>query len=186
MTPLNTIVDHRFHSPNCHNRRSEVDLIVLHKIAIPLKNPDLQSVIDFFCNELQSDGSNYLNSLEGLKVSAHFVIAQDGTIAQFLCPWTQVAWHCGQSFYQGRTKCNEFSIGIEFIGFDQIDLTVAQYQRGQSLLRYLYSAFALGPSAVVGHCDIAPGRKTDPGFVNRERLLALVSNGPLILEEQFH
>jgi AmpD protein len=96
-------------------------------------------------------------------VAAHCVIWRDGTIFQYV-PFANRAWHAGQSEFAGRANCNDFSIGIELEGSDNIPYTEAQYQSLIALSHYLLGRYKdIRPERIVGHCDIAPGRKTDPG-----------------------
>ena len=165
------LVQNVYISPNSDIRCLTPSLIVLHKIALPLQNPSLKTVSDFFCNRLEYHQSSFLSSLANVKVSSHFVIDFDGTLIQFVEPETRVAWHCGLSQYAGVKKCNDFSIGIEFLGYDWTDLTNLQYTKGNKLIKALCNDFRILPTHVVGHKDISPARKTDPGFYNKDRLL---------------
>lgn len=153
-------------SPN-HDARPEgmaIDLLVVHGISLPpsdFSNPAY--IIDFFTNRLHHATHPYFESLQGVRVSAHLVIFRDGQAIQFV-PFTKRAWHAGVSQFQGRSACNDFSIGIELEGTDDIPYTSAQYQTLAVVTKTIQKAYpAITPDRIVGHSDIAPGRKTDPG-----------------------
>ena len=152
----------RLPSPNCDARPNSmaVELIVIHNISLPPGVYDGNAVIDLFTNRLDWDAHPYYQSIRGIEVSAHFFIRRDGTLIQFV-PCMQRAWHAGASSWQGRERCNDFSIGIELEGADDAPFTDAQYARLLPLLRVLKQTYPI--HAIVGHSDIAPGRKTDPG-----------------------
>ncbi len=153
---------HRLPSPNCDARPEEtaIELIVIHNISLPPGVFDGDAVIDLFTNRLDWDAHPYYQGIRGLRVSAHFFIRRDGTLIQFV-PCTLRAWHAGTSTWQGRERCNDFSIGIELEGTDDQPFTEAQYAALAPLVRLLKQAYPI--QAVVGHSDIAAGRKTDPG-----------------------
>ena len=112
---------------------------------------------------MNADAHPYFAQIAHLRVSAHLLIRRDGAVVQFV-PMTQRAWHAGQSELCGRTACNDFSIGIELEGADDQAFADAQYATLLSLIETLRAAFpAITPERIVGHSDIAPGRKTDPG-----------------------
>ncbi|MFH1816960.1 MAG: 1,6-anhydro-N-acetylmuramyl-L-alanine amidase AmpD [Pseudomonadota bacterium] len=149
-------------SPNCDARPegAAIELIVIHNISLPPGVFDGDAVIDLFTNQLDWDAHPYYQDIRGLKVSAHFFIRRDGSLIQFV-PCALRAWHAGASNWQGRERCNDFSIGIELEGGDDLPFTDAQYATLIPLLATLKTAYPI--QAVVGHSDIAPGRKTDPG-----------------------
>ena len=149
-------------SPNCDARPegAAIELIVIHNISLPPGVFDGDAVIDLFTNRLDWDAHPYYQGIRGLEVSAHFFIRRDGSLIQFV-PCTLRAWHAGASNWQGRERCNDFSIGIELEGTDDLPFTDAQYATLVPLLATLKTAYPI--QAVVGHSDIAPGRKTDPG-----------------------
>ncbi|MEQ8231613.1 MAG: 1,6-anhydro-N-acetylmuramyl-L-alanine amidase AmpD [Gammaproteobacteria bacterium] len=152
-------------SPNCDARPpgATLDLVVIHAISLPPGEFGTGSVEALFTNTLDCRAHPYFAALEALHVSAHFLIARDGALTQFV-PVDQRAWHAGQSCWAGRTACNDFSIGIELEGCDDVPFTDAQYESLDLLLGALRSELpGLDASRVVGHSDIAPGRKTDPG-----------------------
>jgi AmpD protein len=149
-------------SPNCDPRPegTAIELIVLHNISLPPGVFDGDAVIQLFTNQLDWDAHPYYQGIRGIKVSAHFFIRRDGSLIQFV-PCNQRAWHAGVSSWCERERCNDFSIGIELEGTDELPFTEAQYASLLPLLDTLKQAYPI--EAVVGHSDIAPGRKTDPG-----------------------
>jgi AmpD protein len=136
-----------------------IDLLVLHCISVPPGSLDVGMVEALFTNRLSSNHPD-VRTLIGLRVSAHFVIDRRGNLIQFV-PTTQRAWHAGASHWRGRDRCNDYSIGIELIGSEFLPFTPAQYQTLNDLVAVLSHAYPV--QAVVGHDDIAPGRKFDPG-----------------------
>jgi AmpD protein len=149
-------------SPNCDPRPegTAIELIVLHNISLPPGVFDGDAVIQLFTNQLDWDAHPYYQGIRGIKVSAHFFIRRDGSLIQFV-PCNQRAWHAGVSSWCERERCNDFSIGIELEGTDELPFSEAQYASLLPLLAALKQAYPI--KAVVGHSDIAPGRKTDPG-----------------------
>ncbi len=149
-------------SPNCDERPDgeTPSLVVIHNISLPPGEFDSCAVEDFFTNRLDKNAHPYFQEICELKVSAHFFIRRDGEIIQFV-PCTMRAWHAGVSQWQGREKCNDFSIGIELEGSDDTPFTDAQYARLNELLAAVRNTYPI--QAITGHSDIAPGRKTDPG-----------------------
>lgn len=145
-----------------------VSLLVIHNISLPAGHfasaPQQGSYIDaLFCGTLDCQAHPSFTSLQGLKVAAHCVIWRDGTIFQYV-PFSKRAWHAGQSEFAGRANCNDFSIGIELEGCDNLPYTEPQYHSLVALTHYLLTHYQdINPQRIVGHCDIAPGRKTDPG-----------------------
>ncbi len=152
----------RLPSPNCDARPADtaIELIVIHAIALPPDVFEGDAVIELFTNRLDWDAHPYYQSIRGLEVSAHFFIRRDGSLIQFV-PCGLRAWHAGTSSWEGRERCNDFSIGIELEGSDTTPFTEAQYATLMPLLEALKTTYPI--RAVVGHSDIAPGRKTDPG-----------------------
>lgn len=148
-------------SPNCDARpEGEVSLVVVHNISLPpgeFGGPHIEAL---FQNRLDPDLHPYFATIQGLRVSAHFLIRRDGELVQFV-PCALRAWHAGVSQWQGRERCNDFSLGIELEGADDQPFEPLQYQRLNELLVVLRRHYPI--EAVTGHSDIAPGRKTDPG-----------------------
>ncbi|MHB1144537.1 MAG: 1,6-anhydro-N-acetylmuramyl-L-alanine amidase AmpD [Thiobacillus sp.] len=149
-------------SPNCDARPEgmAIELVVIHNISLPPGVFDGDAVIELFTNRLDWDAHPYYQGIRDIKVSAHFFIRRDGTLIQFV-PCTLRAWHAGVSSWQQRECCNDFSIGIELEGTDDLPFADAQYTTLAPLVQLLKQAYPI--RAVVGHSDIAPGRKTDPG-----------------------
>jgi AmpD protein len=152
----------RIASPNCDARPSStaIELLVIHNISLPPGKFGGEEVAQLFTNTLNTDAHPYYKQLEGLKVSAHFLIRRDGAIIQFVSCGKR-AWHAGVSSWQGRAACNNFSIGIELEGSDDVPFNGQQYAALARLTRLLRRNYPI--RAIVGHADIAPGRKTDPG-----------------------
>ena len=149
-------------SPHCDDRPAGmlVDLLVIHCIALPPRQYGGDAIERLFCDRLDPRAHPAFEALEGLKVSAHFVIQRDGVLTQYVS-CDRRAWHAGVSRYAARERCNDFSIGIELEGSDDEPFEPEQYDTLIALGSELLARYPL--RAVVGHSDIAPGRKTDPG-----------------------
>ncbi len=149
-------------SPNFDERPSgsSVSLVVVHAISLPPAQFGSEDIIHLFTNILDSAAHPYFSKIATLRVSAHFLIRRTGELIQFVS-CEQRAWHAGASAFDGRQRCNDFSVGIELEGCDEQPFEEAQYVQLQYLIERLRERYPV--SAVVGHCDIAPGRKTDPG-----------------------
>ena len=153
---------HRIASAN-HDQRppaTKIELLVIHNISLPPDQFGGPGIAKFFTNQLDTGAHPYYAQLQGVKVSSHFLIRRDGEIVQFV-PCRQRAWHAGASSWQGRSRCNDFSIGIELEGSDYVPFTDRQYAALARLTRRLQREYPI--CSVAGHSDIAPGRKTDPG-----------------------
>jgi len=140
-----------------------IDMVVVHGISLPPGQFGSNAIENFFCGKLDSDAHPAFADIANLHVSAHLLIRRTGEVIQFV-PFIQRAWHAGESLFQGKTRCNDFSIGIELEGTDDLAYEQTQYQqlaRVITLLRQTYPAIT--QDRIVGHVDIAPGRKTDPG-----------------------
>lgn len=152
-------------SPN-HDLRPDGEqpsLIVVHGISLPPSKFGGEGVTQLFTNTLDPHEHPYYEAIHQLRVSAHALIRRDGSIIQYV-PFHKRAWHAGVSEFCGREKCNDFSIGIELEGTDDMPYTASQYHALADLIKALWVAYpALHEKQVVGHSDIAPGRKTDPG-----------------------
>lgn len=152
-------------SPN-FNRRPEgclPELIVVHNISLPPGRFGGGEIEAFFCNVLDCSRDAFFEEIRELRVSAHFLIEREGDIVQFVS-CDDRAWHAGASQWTGRTDCNDFSIGIELEGADMTAYSPVQYSQLCLLIRDLRAAYpSLNGGGIVGHSDIAPGRKTDPG-----------------------
>ncbi|MDE3209102.1 MAG: 1,6-anhydro-N-acetylmuramyl-L-alanine amidase AmpD, partial [Pseudomonadota bacterium] len=149
-------------SPNFDSRPqgTSVSLIVIHNISLPpgiFSGTDIQAL---FTNTLDHRAHPFYSGLTGLRVSAHFLIRRPGDIIQFVSCFDR-AWHAGQSSWRGRERCNDFSIGIELEGSDELPFEEVQYQELARLVLAIRQFYPI--EAIVGHSDIAPGRKTDPG-----------------------
>jgi AmpD protein len=166
-------------SPNCDARPAdtELDLIVVHGISLPPGNFGSGWIDRFFCNDLPSGVDPYFATISMLRVSAHVLIGRDGVPTQYV-PFTLRAWHAGQSSYCGKSGCNDFSVGIELEGTDETPYASEQYYALVALIAALRAGYpSLRSAAVVGHSDIAPGRKTDPGpWFDWDRLGRLLAN----------
>lgn len=152
-------------SPNCDARPdgATVDLLVVHGISLPPGEFDGPWIEALFCNRLPASRHPYFAAIADLRVSAHALIRRDGEILQFV-PFSERAWHAGESAFGGRDCCNDFSIGIELEGADDMPYAAGQYASLASLAQTLMRHFpGITPDRIVGHSDIAPGRKTDPG-----------------------
>ena len=151
-------------SPNCNLRPkiSSIDLIVIHAISLPPQNYNTKLIKDFFLNRLDSQGDPFLESIIDLKVSSHFLITRKGELIQFV-PIHKRAWHAGISSFKGQENCNDFSIGIELEGCDEEIFEFCQYDSLSNLLKFLIKKYQISSKKIVGHSDIAPERKTDPG-----------------------
>lgn len=152
-------------SPN-HDERpapGTIDLLVIHGISLPPGEFGGAYIDALFSNALDPAAHPYFSQIAALRVSAHALIRRDGSVTQYV-PFHLRAWHAGVSSFEGRPSCNDFSIGIELEGSDEVAYTDAQYQSLVSLARSLMRAYpAITAEHIKGHSDIAPGRKTDPG-----------------------
>ncbi|WP_185182686.1 1,6-anhydro-N-acetylmuramyl-L-alanine amidase AmpD [Mycoavidus sp. B2-EB] len=135
-------------------------LIVIHNISLPPDEFGGSQIEDLFCNRLDFAAHPYYEKIRGLCVSTHFLIRRNGALQQFVSCEDR-AWHAGSSNFFGRERCNDFSIGIELEGSDTVPFEESQYSRLAELVKVLIDRYPIG--ALVGHEDIAPGRKTDPG-----------------------
>jgi len=152
-------------SPNFDDRPGDetVNLLVIHNISLPPGVFDGDAIEAFFQNRLQADTHPYFREIADFKVSAHLLIRRNGQAQQFV-PLNRRAWHAGISCFQDREQCNDFSIGIELEGTDECDFEDAQYRSLVNLTRQIQQIYpAITPQRIVGHSDIAPGRKSDPG-----------------------
>jgi AmpD protein len=157
-------------SPHCDERPyqedtlvNNVDLLVIHNISLPPSQFGTSGIRDLFTGKLDPNAHPFYKEIAGLRVSAHCVIYRTGEVEQFV-PFDKRAWHAGVSIFQGITRCNDFSIGIELEGTDELPYTDEQYHALTALSEFIikhYPRISLG--RIVGHNDIAPGRKTDPG-----------------------
>jgi AmpD protein len=152
-------------SPNFDARPAgcEADLLIVHGISLPPASFGGPWIDRLFGNDLPADAHPYFASLAGVRVSSHALIRRDGEITQYV-RFIDRAWHAGKSTFAGRERCNDFSIGIELEGTDSVPYEDVQYRVLATLVAALCAAYpALSPERLVGHSDVAPGRKTDPG-----------------------
>ena len=152
-------------SPNCDSRPSgtEISLIVIHGISLPPAEFGGGYIEQFFSNNLDTSQHPYFEEIKDVQVSSHLLIERTGTVKQFV-PFNKRAWHAGVSQFKNQDCCNDFSIGIELEGTDDIEYSNLQYDvLGQVCKSLLSSYSSILEENIVGHCDIAPGRKTDPG-----------------------
>ncbi len=149
-----------------HNDRpddDDISLLVIHNISLPPAEFGGDYIEQFFLGQLTSTDHPYFDEIRDMRVSAHCVIKRDGTVIQFV-PFNKRAWHAGLSSFQGRDKCNDFSIGIELEGTDDIPYEAIQYQVLAEVTNALLVHYPhLTRERIAGHQDIAPLRKTDPG-----------------------
>jgi len=152
-------------SPNCDDRTDsdDISLLVIHCISLPPAQFGHKYINQLFCNQLNANDHPYFEQIHQLKVSAHLLICRDGNCIQYV-PFNKRAWHAGVSSYKGRERCNDFSIGIELEGTEDIAYTNQQYKRLALVIKALLKTYpTLSIDRITGHSDIAPGRKTDPG-----------------------
>lgn len=152
-------------SPNQSERPAdaEIDLLVIHNISLPPGEYASTCIDQLFCNQLDPEAHPFFKEIADLKVSSHLLIDRQGGVTQYV-PFDRKAWHAGESVYCDRDNCNDFSIGIELEGTDFEAFTDEQYQSLISISNLLLEVYpCLNLDRIVGHSDIAPGRKTDPG-----------------------
>lgn len=151
-------------SPNCDDRPAgcAVELLVIHNISLPPGEYGGPGIIELFTNRLDPDAHPFYRRIAGERVSAHFLVRRDGELIQFV-PCARRAWHAGSSEWRGRSRCNDFSLGVELEGTDLEPFSESQYATLARLALALRAAYPI--SACVGHSDIAMprGRKSDPG-----------------------
>ena len=155
----------RVPSPHCDARPSDVsiDAIIIHGISLPPGEFGGPWIDRLFTGRLDAAVHPYFRQIAGMKVSAHVLVRRDGELVQYV-PFLRRAWHAGESQLDGRACCNDFSIGIELEGADQVSYEAVQYRRLAALCQLLMRNYpAIDLERIRGHADIAPGRKTDPG-----------------------
>lgn len=150
------------HSPHFDERPDgeKITLLVIHNISLPPGEYGGPYIDDLFMGRLHPGAHPYFAGIAALKVSAHYLIRRDGSVIQYVDP-DKRAWHAGASSWNGRERCNDFSIGIELEGSDDVPFAEPQYEALTALARQLFARY--GRLDLAGHSDIAPGRKTDPG-----------------------
>lgn len=151
-------------SPNYNQRpeNTEIQLIVIHNISLPPSQFGGGYIEQFFQNQLDWSVHPYFQSIEGMQVSAHLLILRTGEVLQFV-NFKDRAWHAGRSSYLGKVECNDYSIGIELEGSDDLDFEKNQYDVLAQVVAVLQRAYPKTDQHLAGHSDIAPKRKTDPG-----------------------
>lgn len=164
LTPIEGAVQHLpspFFSPRELNE--SISLLVVHNISLPSGHFGGDCISDLFLGQLDCNSHASFHDLQGVEVSAHCLIRRDGSVIQYVS-FLDKAWHAGVSSFENRTRCNDYSIGIELEGTDDIPYTAEQYQQLIAITHCLQNNFpAIIMGNIVGHCDIAPDRKTDPG-----------------------
>lgn len=172
----------RMPSPNADERPAgcAIDLLVVHSISLPPGRYGGPYIRDLFLNRLDPRAHPYFAAIAGLRVSAHLLVRRDGRVIQFVA-LDRRAWHAGLSSFRGRERCNDFSVGIELEGSDEMPFTQAQYLSLATLTAQIQALFpAITGERIVGHADIAPGRKTDPGpAFDWMRYRALLAHSPV-------
>jgi AmpD protein len=156
-------LDHKA-SPHFDQRKSaEISLLVIHNISLPPGEFGGEYISDLFLGCLNPNDHPCFADICELRVSAHCLIRRNGEVVQYV-PFDQRAWHAGISSFEGREGCNEFSIGIEMEGTDTCPYTDIQYHMLGLVTHAIMKEYPdISPKRIIGHCDIAPGRKTDPG-----------------------
>jgi AmpD protein len=152
-------------SPNQSDRNAGqvIDLLVIHNISLPPGEFASGCIDDLFCNRLDREGHPFFTEIADLKVSAHLLIDREGQVTQYV-PFNKKAWHAGESSFYGKSNCNDYSLGIELEGTDDEAFTAAQYDSLTSISNLLLVEYpCLNLDRIVGHSEVAPGRKTDPG-----------------------
>lgn len=158
LTEINKCVSPNFNQRPCH----DISLLVIHNISLPAGQFGTGYISQLFTNKLDCNADASFSDLKGLTVSAHCMISRDGEITQYVS-FNDRAWHAGVSSYKGIDNCNDFSIGIELEGTDDVAYTKDQYHSLTLLTRLIQQHYPMIKDNIVGHCNIAPGRKTDPG-----------------------
>ncbi|GAB6042734.1 1,6-anhydro-N-acetylmuramyl-L-alanine amidase AmpD [Endothiovibrio diazotrophicus] len=155
----------RVASPNCDERPAgeRVSLLVIHNISLPPGEFGGPYIDRLFTNTLDPEDHPFFAEIHALRVSSHLLIRRDGELVQYV-PLAARAWHAGTSSFHGRERCNDYSIGIELEGGDEVPYRDAQYARLAEVTAAIRAAYpAITAERITGHADIAPGRKTDPG-----------------------
>ena len=152
-------------SPNRDSRPegATLDMVIVHGISLPPGQFGGGEIEALFLNTLDWDAHPYFDEIRGMQVSAHLLIRRDGELVQFV-PFTERAWHAGESSFRGRACCNDFSVGIELEGEDETPYDERQYAVLPAVLRAVTAAYPqITAREIAGHCDVSPGRKSDPG-----------------------
>jgi AmpD protein len=152
-------------SPNRDARpnAASLDMVVLHGISLPPGEFGGGEIEALFLNQLDRNAHSYFGEIRGMEVSAHLLIRRDGELVQFV-PFTERAWHAGESQFRGRSHCNDYSIGIELEGEDDTSYDERQYPVLAAVLKAVLTSYpGISLRELAGHCDVSPGRKSDPG-----------------------
>ena len=159
---MKVVPDTTFQSPHFDERPEgeKISLLVIHNIALPPGEYGGPWIDDLFMGTLDPKAHPYFAQIAGRKVSSHYLIRREGTLVQYV-PCEKRAWHAGVSSWKGRERCNDFSIGIELEGSDDVPFSEPQYETLIALAKELFRRY--GRLDIAGHSDIAPDRKTDPG-----------------------
>ncbi|MBQ4832759.1 1,6-anhydro-N-acetylmuramyl-L-alanine amidase AmpD [Pseudoalteromonas sp. MMG010] len=161
---INTALQRACRFYNERPDENDISLLVIHNISLPAAQFGTQYIDDLFMGCIDSQAHPSFADLKGVEVSAHCVIKRTGELIQYV-PFNKRAWHAGVSQYKGRNGCNDFSIGIELEGCDDVPYTAKQYTTLITLTQAILKQYPkINTDHIVGHCDIAPGRKTDPGI----------------------
>jgi len=171
------VPDRYLASPNCdaRPRGTAITLLVVHAISLPPGRYGGDAIERLFTNRLDPAAHPYFRGIAHLKVSSHFLIRRDGELVQFV-PVRRRAWHAGLSSWRGRSRCNDYSVGVELEGAEDAPFRPAQYRRLRQLIRHLCATLPLRD--IAAHSDVAPGRKTDPGaHFDWARLLQQLATG---------
>lgn len=161
-------------SPHFDNRPNNItpSLLVIHNISLPPNQFGGKYIDDLFMGTLDPTVHPFFESIKNLRVSAHCLVRRDGEIIQYVS-FNNRAWHAGISSYQGKEKCNDFAIGIELEGSDFVPFTDEQYKSLINITDLITQSYPSIANNIVGHSDIAPERKTDPGpFFDWQHYLA--------------
>lgn len=166
INPTNALLEPIHYRPSPHHderpQNMAIDMIVVHGISLPPGEFGSNAIEEFFCGKLDTGSHPAFADIAALRVSAHLLIRRTGEVIQFV-PFSKRAWHAGVSSFQGKPNCNDFSIGIELEGTDNTRYEPVQYQQLGKVIKLLQQTYPIILDRIVGHVDIAPGRKTDPG-----------------------
>ena len=159
---MKVVPDTTYQSPHFDDRPEgeRISLLVIHNISLPPGEYGGPWIDDLFMGRLDPKAHPYFEEIAALEVSSHYLIRRDGSLMQYV-PTEKRAWHAGVSSWKGRERCNDFSIGVELEGSDDVPFSEPQYETLAALARELFERY--GRLDIAGHSDIAPGRKTDPG-----------------------
>ena len=164
-------------SPNFNQRpeQTEIRLVVIHNISLPPSQFGGGYIQQFFQNQLNHELHPYFQTIKGMEVSAHLLILRTGEVIQFV-NFEDRAWHAGRSSYLNQNECNDYSIGIELEGSDDLPFEEIQYEVLSDIILQIEQAYPKTKQHLAGHSDIAPGRKTDPGdYFNWQKLRQLIA-----------